>query len=89
MSNLVSALDTIRMTGEEARRRREYEKARDNQIAQVVQAMHVPLKGGEMVSSCNCVGPKNGQPLCPCRMRGVIERDGRYILPERDLGPVR
>ena len=36
---------------------------------------------------CNCVGPQNGQPLCPCAMRGVIVRDGRYIQPERDLGP--
>lgn len=42
-----------------------------------------------MVSyACNCVGPRPGGPLCPCQMRGVIERDGRYILPERDLGPV-
>lgn len=38
--------------------------------------------------SCGCVGPRDGQPLCPCRMRGVIERDGRYIMPEQDLGPV-
>ena len=40
------------------------------------------------VSACACVGPQNGQPLCPCAMRGVIVRDGRYIVPERDLGPV-
>lgn len=37
--------------------------------------------------ACACVGPQNGQPLCPCQMRGVIVRDGRYIMPERDLGP--
>lgn len=37
--------------------------------------------------SCCCVGPQNGQPLCPCRMRGVHVRDGRYIRTE-DLGPV-
>lgn len=36
---------------------------------------------------CNCIGPQNGQPMCPCSMRGVIVRDGRYIVPERDLGP--
>ena len=35
---------------------------------------------------CNCIGPQNGQPLCPCMMRGVSQRDGRWIMPERDLG---
>lgn len=38
--------------------------------------------------SCNCVGPQNGEPLCPCKMRNVIIRDGRYIQKEHDLGPV-
>lgn len=38
---------------------------------------------------CNCMGPQNGQPKCPCQMRGVVQRDGRWIEPERDLGPVR
>lgn len=43
------------------------------------------------VHSCYCMGPQNGQPLCPCQMVGVIERGGRYIKVEReiDLGPVR
>ncbi len=40
------------------------------------------------VQACNCIGPRNGEPLCRCAMRGVIVRDGRYIMPERDLGPV-
>lgn len=40
------------------------------------------------VAPCHCVGPQNGEPLCPCRMRMVVKRDGRYILPEQDLGPV-
>lgn len=39
--------------------------------------------------ACNCVGPRNGQPRCPCQMRNVIEREGRWIVPEQDLGPVR
>ncbi|MDR6826471.1 hypothetical protein J2X48_000725 [Bosea sp. BE271] len=39
--------------------------------------------------ACNCIGPQRGEPYCPCRMRGVIQRDGRWIEPERDLGPVR
>jgi hypothetical protein len=37
---------------------------------------------------CGCVGPKNGQPLCPCQMRSVQVRDGRYVQIT-DLGPVR
>lgn len=36
---------------------------------------------------CNCVGPQNGEPRCPCQMRKVIKRDGRWIQPEVDLGP--
>lgn len=38
---------------------------------------------------CNCIGPQNGEPMCPCRMRGVIIKDGRYVQPEIDLGPVK
>ncbi len=38
--------------------------------------------------ACNCIGPQRGEPLCPCQMRGIIQRDGRYIRPEQDLGPV-
>ena len=29
--------------------------------------------------ACHCVGPQNGQPLCPCRMGSVSVRDGRYV----------
>lgn len=45
--------------------------------------------GDQVSHSCGCVGPQRGEPYCPCRMRGVIQRDGRWIEPERDLGPVR
>ena len=38
------------------------------------------------MSSCFCIGPQNGQPLCPCKMRGVRIIDGRYVKVE-DLGP--
>ena len=41
------------------------------------------------MSSCLCVGPQNGEPLCPCRMRGLVKRNGRWIKPEEDLGPVK
>lgn len=40
------------------------------------------------VHQCGCVGPQNGEPLCPCMMRGVRQRNGRWIRPEEDLGPV-
>ena len=50
------------------------------------------LENGQEVGAgslaCFCVGPQNGEPLCPCRMRDVQIRDGRYVLPERDLGPI-
>lgn len=38
--------------------------------------------------ACNCIGPQNGQPRCPCMMVGIVERDGRWVQLERDLGPV-
>jgi hypothetical protein len=38
--------------------------------------------------SCYCMGPQPGYPLCPCQMRGLIQRDGRWIKPEQDMGPV-
>ncbi len=47
------------------------------------------MKITDRVTSCACVGPKNGEPLCPCMMRGVRQRNGRWIRPEQDLGPVR
>lgn len=37
---------------------------------------------------CGCIGPQRGQPLCPCAMRGVVVKDGRYVRPAQDLGPV-
>jgi hypothetical protein len=36
--------------------------------------------------ACNCIGPQQGAPLCPCQMRGVTIKDGRYIK-EIDYGP--
>ena len=41
---------------------------------------------GSIVSGCNCIGPQNGQPLCPCQMRGVAIINGRYVKTQ-DLGP--
>lgn len=36
---------------------------------------------------CYCVGPQNGDPVCPCRMRDVTIEDGRYVR-KHNLGPV-
>lgn len=36
---------------------------------------------------CACVGPQNGQPLCPCRMKNLTIEDGRYV-EKKDFGPV-
>jgi hypothetical protein len=46
------------------------------------------LTGSEEVHACGCIGPQDGQPLCPCAMRGVQEINGRYVRIE-DLGPVK
>jgi len=37
--------------------------------------------------TCCCLGPQDGEPVCPCAMRSVFIKDGRYkqII---DLGPV-
>ena len=36
--------------------------------------------------ACGCIGPQHGQPLCPCQMRSVQIKDGRYVRIQ-DLGP--
>ena len=36
---------------------------------------------------CMCIGPRVGEPVCPCQMRDVKIVDGRYIRIV-DLGPV-
>lgn len=38
--------------------------------------------------ACFCVGPQDGNPVCPCRMRGLRQKDGRWI-EVIDHGPVR
>lgn len=32
-------------------------------------ALEADLEIGAGMSACHCIGPKNGQPVCPCRMR--------------------
>lgn len=40
------------------------------------------------VHACNCVGPQNGQPKCPCMMKSVRIIDGEYVQITR-LGKVK
>lgn len=37
--------------------------------------------------SCGCIGPQGDDPLCPCQMRSLTIKDGRYVRIE-DFGPV-
>ena len=52
-------------------------RERNNQVGTVVSVAY----------PCNCIGPQRGEPRCPCMMRNVIKRDGRWIQIEQDLGP--
>jgi hypothetical protein len=51
--------------------------------------MEYKIGAGPRVRACFCVGPQNGEPYCPCRMRElrVYKKDGRWVEPEKDLGP--
>lgn len=59
----------------------------DLNIAKEWLMQRASLEDGCEVHACNCIGPQNGQPVCPCRMRGVEIENGRYV-ERRDLGPV-
>lgn len=38
---------------------------------------------------CACLGPQEGEPVCPCAMRWVKKVDGRYVNSKgEDLGPI-
>ena len=38
------------------------------------------------MTACCCLGPQNGEPVCPCRMKNVKIIDGRWV-EVIDLGP--
>ncbi len=44
-----------------------------------------PLQRGD---PCGCIGPRNGDPVCPCQMQHVTVENGRYVM-KRDLGPAK
>jgi hypothetical protein len=37
--------------------------------------------------ACACMGPLNGQPLCPCKMAWVETVNGRYWLVKEHRSP--
>lgn len=58
-------------------------------MSEFVSGLCMSLPADMNARACNCIGPRNGQPRCPCGMAGIVERGGRWIQLERDLGPVR
>lgn len=57
-----------------------------NKLLQGTEERRRPLATPTDFGPCGCIGPQNGQPLCPCQMRGVQIKDGRYVRVQ-DLGP--
>lgn len=45
-------------------------------------------KADNKTYSCGCIGPQNGDPLCPCMMRSVTVENGRYVQ-KIDHGPAK
>ena len=54
--------------------------------AAMEERMKWAIAGIEPINQCNCIGPQDGRPLCPCLMRTVKVVDGRYVRTI-DLGP--
>jgi len=49
-----------------------------------------PPPRGPLASECFCVGPQNGEPMCPCAMKAerqarLIQRFGRNLQPEESV----
>lgn len=40
--------------------------------------MHVSIPSTP-ARACNCVGPRPGDPVCPCRMSALTVRNGRWV----------
>jgi hypothetical protein len=38
--------------------------------------------------ACFCIGPQDGDPVCPCRMRYLVVENGRYV-EKIDRGPAK
>ena len=37
--------------------------------------------------ACGCMGPQNGEPFCPCKMRMVEKVNGDYYLIKEHRSP--
>jgi len=37
--------------------------------------------------ACCCIGPQNGEPLCPCAMRVAIAQNGYFYVPVKKSPP--
>lgn len=61
-------------------------KMTPEQIGRLGASMYKLGKGVPDCHACNCIGPQNGEPLCPCQMRSVQIVNGRYVRTQ-DIGP--
>jgi hypothetical protein len=42
-------------------------------------AQGTSLPADTRVRACNCVGPRPGEPVCPCRMGSLTIHNGRWV----------
>lgn len=35
-------------------------------------------RGESNINICACLGPRKGEPFCPCRMQNVVKVNGEY-----------
>lgn len=48
------------------------------EMAMAQEAIKEGLRSGHL-TPCGCIGPQNGQPLCPCAMKSLVVKGGRYV----------
>ena len=41
--------------------------------------MHANQGDSQPMRACNCIGPRPGQPVCPCKMGSLKIVAGRYV----------
>lgn len=58
---------------EERLRRQKYREERDRQMRELAKNHR------SEAHACNCIGPQNGERVCPCRLRGEQEQGHRMI----------
>jgi hypothetical protein len=50
-----------------------------NSLTTARKALDEATKSMGDVSQCFCIGPQDGAPVCPCRMRSLRIQHGRYV----------